>query len=69
MISTEICFGLTQQFKLEFVPLEDDLLSLEMDDVARDIYLVSFTYPSIVCVRYAKLTSRKETKPPYTTLH
>ena len=28
------------QFKLEFVPLEEDLLSLEMDDVARDLYLV-----------------------------
>jgi hypothetical protein len=28
------------QFKLEFVPLEDDLLSLETDDVARDLYLV-----------------------------
>jgi hypothetical protein len=26
---------------LEFVPLEEDLLSLEMDDVARDLYLVS----------------------------
>jgi hypothetical protein len=25
---------------LEFVPLEEDLLSLEMDDVARDLYLV-----------------------------
>jgi len=32
---------LTRQFKLEFVPLEEDLLSLEMDDVARDLYLVS----------------------------
>jgi hypothetical protein len=31
---------LTSQFKLEFVPLEEDLLSLEMDDVARDLYLV-----------------------------
>lgn len=28
------------QFKLEFVPLEDDLLSLETVDVARDLYLV-----------------------------
>jgi hypothetical protein len=26
---------------MEFIPLEDDLLSLELDDVARDIYLVS----------------------------
>lgn len=25
---------------MEFIPLEDDLLSMEMDDVARDIYLV-----------------------------
>jgi hypothetical protein len=25
---------------MEFIPLEDDLLSLELDDVARDIYLV-----------------------------
>jgi hypothetical protein len=25
---------------MEFIPVEDDLLSLEMDDVARDIYLV-----------------------------
>jgi hypothetical protein len=32
---------LTFQFKLEFVPLEEDLLSLELDDVARDLYLVS----------------------------
>ncbi|KAK1923713.1 Sec1-like protein [Papiliotrema laurentii] len=27
------------EFKMEFIPLEDDLLSLELDDVARDIYL------------------------------
>nr|ODN95550.1 ATP-binding protein [Cryptococcus depauperatus CBS 7855] len=27
------------EFKLGFIPLEDDLLSLEMEDVARDIYL------------------------------
>nr|XP_019003591.1 ATP-binding protein [Kwoniella mangroviensis CBS 8507]OCF67052.1 ATP-binding protein [Kwoniella mangroviensis CBS 8507] len=27
------------EFKLELIPVEDDLLSLEMDDVARDIYL------------------------------
>lgn len=25
---------------MEFIPLEDDLLSMELDDVARDIYLV-----------------------------
>lgn len=25
---------------MEFIPLEDDLLSMEMDDVAKDIYLV-----------------------------
>ena len=24
---------------MEFIPIEDDLLSLEMDDVARDIYM------------------------------
>jgi len=44
---------LTRQFKLEFVPLEEDLLSLEMDDVARDLYLVSRNLPiaslSAVC--------------------
>ena len=44
---------LTRQFKLEFVPLEEDLLSLEMDDVARDLYLVSRNLPiaslSTVC--------------------
>lgn len=34
------------QFKMEFIPIEDDLLSLEMDDVARDIYLVSRSYHS-----------------------
>ena len=28
------------QFKMEFIPIEDDLLSMEMDNVARDIYLV-----------------------------
>ena len=28
------------QYKLEFLPVENDLLSLELDDVARDIYLV-----------------------------
>ena len=28
------------QFKMEFIPMEDDLLSLEMNDVARDIWLV-----------------------------
>ncbi|CAD6566491.1 MAG: hypothetical protein TREMPRED_002655 [Tremellales sp. Tagirdzhanova-0007] len=27
------------EFKLEFIPMEDDLLSLEMDDASRDIYL------------------------------
>ncbi|WVF68560.1 hypothetical protein IAT40_003329 [Kwoniella sp. CBS 6097] len=27
------------EFKLEFIPMEDDLLSLEMEDVARDVYL------------------------------
>ncbi|WWC65985.1 uncharacterized protein I303_108607 [Kwoniella dejecticola CBS 10117] len=27
------------EFKLELIPMEDDLLSLEMDDVARDIFL------------------------------
>jgi len=25
---------------MEFIPMEDDLLSLEMEDVARDIFLV-----------------------------
>lgn len=29
------------QFNLGFIPMEDDLLSLEMEEVARDIYLVS----------------------------
>jgi hypothetical protein len=29
-------------YKLEFIPLEDDLLSLEMDNVWRELYLVSF---------------------------
>lgn len=29
------------QFKMEFIPIEDDLLSLELDNVARDIFLVS----------------------------
>lgn len=33
------------QFNLGFIPMEDDLLSLEMEDVARDIYLVSPSYP------------------------
>ena len=28
-------------YKLEFIPLEDDLLSLEMDNVWRELYLVS----------------------------
>ena len=32
------------QFKLEFIPMEDDLLSLEMDDASRDIYLVCSTH-------------------------
>lgn len=32
------------QFKMEFIPLEDDLLSMEMEDAARDIYLVSETF-------------------------
>ncbi|KAK8849539.1 hypothetical protein IAR55_004874 [Kwoniella newhampshirensis] len=27
------------EFKLEFIPMEDDLLSLEMEDVARDVFL------------------------------
>ncbi|WVW86768.1 hypothetical protein I302_108822 [Kwoniella bestiolae CBS 10118] len=27
------------EFKLELIPMEDDLLSLEMDDVARDVFL------------------------------
>lgn len=31
------------QYKLEFLPVEEDLLSLELDDVARDIYLVRLT--------------------------
>ena len=30
-----------EQFRMEFLPVEDDLLSMEMDNVARDIYLVS----------------------------
>jgi hypothetical protein len=30
------------QYRLELIPVEEDLLSLEMDDVARDIYLVSY---------------------------
>jgi len=30
------------KFKMELIPVEDDLLSLEMDNVARDIFLVSF---------------------------
>lgn len=29
------------QFKLELIPIEDDVLSLELEDVARDIFLVS----------------------------
>ena len=28
------------QYPLELIPIEDDLLSLEMDDVPRDLYLV-----------------------------
>ncbi|GFZ50066.1 hypothetical protein JCM24511_07819 [Saitozyma sp. JCM 24511] len=27
------------EYKLEFIPVEDDLLSLEMDDIARDVFL------------------------------
>ena len=40
--NTIFCLAMTdtRQFKLEFVPLEDDLLSLELGDVARDIFLV-----------------------------
>ena len=34
------CAEADDQFKLELIPMEDDLLSMEMDDVARDIYLV-----------------------------
>ena len=34
---------ISNQYKLELIPLEDDLLSLEMEDVARDIFLVSKT--------------------------
>lgn len=33
------------QYKLEFLPVENDLLSLELDDVARDIYLVCLCIP------------------------
>jgi hypothetical protein len=36
----ESCLAADKQFKLELIPIEDDLLSMEMDDVARDIYLV-----------------------------
>ena len=70
MISTEIGFGLTPQFKLEFVPLEDDLLSLEMDDVARDIYLVNFTFPkhSLRQVRKADKQKGDETAIYYSSL-
>ena len=28
------------QFKMELIPMENDLLSMEMENVARDIYLV-----------------------------
>ena len=31
---------LIRQYKLEFIPVEDDLLSLELEDVARDVFLV-----------------------------
>ena len=30
-----------EQFKMELIPIEDDLLSMEMEDVVRDVYLVS----------------------------
>lgn len=40
-------FKTNQQFKLELIPVEDDLLSMEMDDVARDIYLVRCVFSSI----------------------
>jgi len=32
-------------YNLEFIPLEDDLLSLEMDNVWRELYLVSALSP------------------------
>lgn len=39
------------QYKLEFIPMEEDLLSLEMDDVARDIHLVSLQAPQYAMTR------------------
>lgn len=30
-----------REYRLEWIGLEDDLLSLELEDVAKDIYLVS----------------------------
>lgn len=49
---------------MEFIPIEDDLLSLEMDDVARDIYLAC----SARAHDLVELTHRTATTPPYTTL-
>ncbi|WWC92946.1 uncharacterized protein L201_007909 [Kwoniella dendrophila CBS 6074] len=46
------------EFKLELIPMEDDLLSMEMDDVARDVYLNGDDTP-IYCSSLALMTFQR----------
>lgn len=46
------------------MPLEDDLLSLELGDVARDIFLVSLTYTAVMR-QVANLAQNGDDTPIY----